>query len=31
MVPQVFVLEDNIAKLVHIKILSQNDYFSQIE
>lgn len=31
MIPQVFVLEDNIAKLVHIKILSQNDYFSQIE
>lgn len=31
MVPQVFVLEDGIARLVHIKILSQNDYFSQIE
>lgn len=31
MLPQVFILENGVAKLTHIKILSQNDSFSQIE
>lgn len=31
MIPQVFVLEDGIARLVHIKILTQNNHFSEIE
>lgn len=31
MLPQVFVLENGKAKLTHIKIIKQNDSFSQIE
>lgn len=31
MLPQVFVLENGKAKLTHIKIIKQNDNFSQIE
>lgn len=31
MLPQVFILENGVAKLTHIKIIQQNDSFSEIE
>ncbi len=31
MIPQVFILENGVTKLTHIKILKQNDSFSQVE